>query len=478
MSYEKLVARAKEINMEISELEALLENMTDEQSARLDELLEEGHTISISLEAEEARQAKVNRIREAASKPENLERGTPEKRTLPVPGVESSDPYDAEMRASIWEPRKQTAELRSRAVKATEMALDEKRVSTESADRIDSLLRRYDDKHGSIAKRILATGSDAYRSAFSKFVSNPTGYQMMLTAEEQTAVARAMSLTDASGGFAIPFTLDGTLILTSDVAANPWRGIARVEPITTDTWNGLSSNAVSGGYAAEASEVDDDTSTFAQPSVPVHRGDAFVPASFEIVGDYPNLEAQLGQLFAEAKDTAEAAAFATGSGTNEPTGIVTALTGGAQEISSATTDVFAAEDVYSVHQTLQNRHRSRSTWVANIAIHNDIRQFGTSDPNFTVDFTAAAIPTLLGRPIVESSDMDGTVTALSDNYVLILGNFNNYVIAERVGAQLEFVPHLFDTNANRPSGQRGFLYWWRNGGDSVNDSAFVMLNVT
>lgn len=467
-----LVARAVEIADEIAELSDL-DDLTDEQVTRFDELVAEADTVADDLEKLEKRDAARARVAEIArTRPETVSPA------VPVPGVRDLDPYDAELRASIWEPQKQATELRSRAVEATEMALDEKRVSTESADRIDSLLRRYDDKHGSIAKRILATGSDAYRSAFTKFVNNPTGYQMQLTADEQKAVARAMSLTNAAGGFAIPFTLDGTLILTSDVAANPWRAISRVEPITTDTWNGLSSNAVTGGYAAEASEVGDDTSTFAQPSISVHRGDSFIPASFEIIGDYPNLEAQLGVLFSEAKDTAEAAAFTTGTGTNEPIGIVTALTGGASEVSSATTDTFAAADVYALHEALQVRHRSRATWVANIAIQNSIRQFGTTDPNFTVDFTPAVVPSLLGRPVVESSNMDGSITALAENYVLILGNFDNYVIAERVGAQLEFVPHLFATGANRPSGQRGFLYWWRNGADSVNDAAFAMLNVT
>ena len=42
----------------------------------------------------------------------------------------------------------------------------------------------------------------------------------------------------------------------------------------------------------------------------------------------------------------------------------------------------------------------------------------------------------------------------------------------RPGMNVEFVPHLFTTGSNRPSGQRGLYAWWRVGADSVNDLAF------
>jgi predicted phage gp36 major capsid-like protein len=34
---------------------------------------------------------------------------------------------------------------------------------------------------------------------------------------------------------------------------------------------------------------------------------------------------------------------------------------------------------------------------------------------------------------------------------------------------VEQVPHMFATNANLPSGQRGIFAWARNGGDMIND---------
>jgi predicted phage gp36 major capsid-like protein len=42
---------------------------------------------------------------------------------------------------------------------------------------------------------------------------------------------------------------------------------------------------------------------------------------------------------------------------------------------------------------------------------------------------------------------------------------------------VEFVPHLFHTADNRPSGQRGLYAWYRHGADSVDDNAFRVLSI-
>ena len=51
------------------------------------------------------------------------------------------------------------------------------------------------------------------------------------------------------------------------------------------------------------------------------------------------------------------------------------------------------------------------------------------------------------------------------------------IIADRVGMNVEFVPHLFHTANNRPSGQRGLYMWWRTGGLCVDADAFRVMNV-
>ena len=90
---------------------------------------------------------------------------------------------------------------------------------------------------------------------------------------------RAMSLTDSAGGYLVPFQLDPTVIITSSGSRNDIRMVARQVVATGDTWNGVSSGAVSWSWDAEAAQVSDDTTTFAQPSIPVYKASGFVPIS-------------------------------------------------------------------------------------------------------------------------------------------------------------------------------------------------------
>ena len=57
----------------------------------------------------------------------------------------------------------------------------------------------------------------------------------------------------------------------------------------------------------------------------------------------------------------------------------------------------------------------------------------------------------------------------------MVGDFRNFVIAQRAGMEVEYVPNLFDTTTGTPTGQRGLFAWARVGSDSVNDNAFRML---
>ena len=75
--------------------------------------------------------------------------------------------------------------------------------------------------------------------------------------------------------------------------------------------------------------------------------------------------------------------------------------------------------------------------------------------------------------------MDSTVTTSGavSNLILIFGDFENYVIADRIGVTVQFIPQLFHTSNNRPSGQSGWYATFRMGADSVNDDGFRMLDV-
>lgn len=420
------------------------------ERARLLELLERHNTIATLAEVP------ASVVTSAPSAPEVIVR---------------NNPFDLSEISLASSP----GEIRDRALRAVD-AVDG--LEDRHREQAENLVRNLPV---AVAQRVVFTGSPAYRSAFQKVVSDR---RELLTSDEREALGayeRAASLTAADGGYAVPFTLDPTIIDTGSHSTNPFRQISRIVQTTTNSWNGVSSAGVTASWDAEAAEVSDDAPTLAQPSIPTFKGQVFVPFSVEIGGDWANMEADVRRMIAIAKSDLEGAAFATGNGTTAPQGIVTALDGTASEIAPTTAETFAIADVYKVETALKASARANASWVANKAWYNAIRQFDTNGGAGLWERVGARQPAeLLGYPAYESSDMDGVLpnaSATADNFGLVLGDFaNGYVIVDRVGMNVELVPHLFGSN-RRPTGQRGFLAWFRVGAECVSVSDFAMLSI-
>lgn len=385
--------------------------------------------------------------------------------------IRSPDPVD------IWDTRRLAAQAYSEPDKAEAAARDQAMRAVEvsrfphisnqaeARDHVSNLLETVEDPPV-LARRILNTGSPVYGRAFGKMLQGA-----FLNSEEQ----RALSLTSASGGYAVPITIDPTVIPTSNSSVNPLRAISRIEKIVGDEWRGVSSGAVTVAYAAEATETTDNAPTLAQPVISTEKAQAFIPFSIEIGMDWSGMQASMAMLLQEGKDDLEADKFFTGTGTNEPFGV---LVGATNTVNATTGQTFDAEDLYRLEAALPPRYRARASFVANRAIYNLIRQFvltGQSNPwkdleqATTVD---GRVGNLLGYPAYEASGMTGT-TATAVKF-LLLGDFNRFVIVDRIGLDIEVIPHLVGTN-HRPTGQRGLYAYFRNSSKVVDANAFRLM---
>lgn len=353
---------------------------------------------------------------------------------------------------------------------------------------IDAKLKRSGNPHMrdagvSFERHVLDHSSEAYGRAFMKMSANR---QYDLTAEERNALERsrrqveqrAMSIgTTTAGGFMIPTILDPSVIWTTDGATNPFRRISNVKSVMTNTWTGVTSAGITMSWDTEGAEVSDDTPTLAQPTVTCYKLQGFVPISTEAYEDIVGIASEIIAEFGQARDEAEAAAFATGSGSSQPVGIVTALTGSSGAWTSmATNSSIAAADLTKIRRNTGPRYRGqKASWVMNVAYNDAIRALGTSGSLYseTIPLPDLAIDRLLGSPVYESSAMTEALNTTTNN-AIVYGDFSNFVIADRVGTVVEFIPHLFATGNNRPSGQRGWVTWHRVGSDSVNDAAFTL----
>lgn len=389
----------------------------------------------------------------------------------------AGDPYDLSSLRMDTTPQ----DLRARALSAIEADQGSERWALDAAA---ATLRNVRD-HGQVASLFLHTGSPAYRSAFLKSLA---GQHWALDDSERAALSaamRAQSLTTTAGGFAVPFTLDPTVVLTNNSTINPIRQIARKVQITTNTWNGVTSAGATASWDAEAAEVSDDAITLAQPSIPVFKMQIFIPFSVEIEGDWAGIESDLRMAMVDARDRLESTAHITGNGTTAPTGIQTELDGGSSEIAPATAETFALADVYNLQRLLPPRYRVSSdmpTWVAALGTYNKIRQFDTGGGGGLWTQLGNGTPErLLGWRAMEHSEVrdwnDLNAAATADNFLLFVGDWSRYVIVDRVGMQVELVPHLLHTSNNLPKGQRGLLGWLRTGAESIDDNAFRVLSI-
>lgn len=396
-------------------------------------------------------------------------------------GAKKDDPFDDDAR-TISEPA---------ALSRARQVLDSKEHNSHLRDdqkaQLERVLRtRNGDLDGDLVARLmLATENPAYRSAFQKVAASATP---AFTQEESRAIEqvrlikRAMSIgVDSAGGFAVPVLIDPTIIMTAQGSPNDLLRLARVETITNDTWRGLSSAGVSWKFDAEAATATDNSPSVGQPEVPTRRADGFIPFSIEVGMDWPGFAEQMSMLLSEGYDELLAEKLTVATGTNEPGGLVAQLDASTNpnvSVELATAATVAASDIYGLWAALPQRFRraANCAWMSSTDVQNTIRQLGTVDPNFTVDITQEAIPRMFGRQYPMNDFMqDVPASGTGEQPLLVVGDFRGYVVAQRAGMTVEFIPMLFDVTNNRPTGQRGWFAWARVGGGVVNPFGFRLL---
>ncbi|ORW21025.1 capsid protein [Mycobacterium palustre] len=503
MTYSQAVARIQDIEARMSEL-AELRSLTPEQDAEFAELRDEVVALnehrkrleraddlakvkSVKGQVDAAvrhYQGSVLRTERGSAGSSQAASGDYDRDAILEPdSIEDRrfrNPWNlSEMRTWGREPGAVADEYRARALAAIEkMPCASDKVRSAATD----IIENFDSKDSKLARHALATSSPAYLRAWSKMATNKAH---TLSQEEQRALAaveeyRAMSLTDNAGGYLVPFQLDPTVIVTSSGVLSEIRSAARVVVATGDVWHGVSSQNVTWSFDPEGSEVSDDSPSFAQPSIPNYMARGFIPISIEAMADEQNVAQNVAMLLAGGKQDLEGTKLILGSGSAEPTGLITALAaaGGSVVVNSATTDTFALADVYALHGALPARYRANASWIANNLIYHKIRQFDTAGGAALWAHLGEGRPrALLERDVLEAEAMDGTITASAENYALAIGDFQNFVITDRLGMAIEFIPHLVGSS-RRPTGQRGWFAYYRVGSDVVNPNAFRLLNIT
>lgn len=452
--------------------------LSEERQTEWDALDTEWDELSASVEAAEKRaEALASKV---LSEPKATERGSDSGPTF-VKKHTDAEIFDlGELSARSYSGDDFLQRVTDNAKRAIERASFGVRNKEDAQTHAEHLLDTVDNQAHELAKRMLITGSKDYESGFTKVMRH--GTDAFCTQEERQALLRAQSLgTDNQGGYAVPFQLDPTVILTSAGVVNPIRELARVEQIVGKEWQGVTTAGTSVSRDAEAEEVSDDSFTLGQPTVRTKRVQGFVPFSLEVDLSWSALRSEITRVLVDAKE-AEEDSFVTGDATgNLPEGINAGLVGAGQDVNTAGVDTFAVADLYALEEALAPRWERNASWLAHKSVYNAIRQFDTAGganlwthigegtPRRLIDYPdyrSSALPTLTQSKAASA----GTAAAT----VMLFGDFKHFLIVDRIGMTVELIPHLFGAN-RRPTGQRGVYAVWMNNSKILVPSAFKRL---
>jgi HK97 family phage major capsid protein len=435
--------------------------------ARYDELVEAATPLR-------ERMTKLAAIRTKAADKVNNERTAPEINNpdLVHRKAEVRDPFAPETQDLVRNALLPTRELKGLALDAIERAAkqgdfggaggdDKAEVATQKVQDEYRLPVSRSDGYN-MWQHVLTTGTPEYREAFDSYLANPT-------------VARtALSLANSNGGYLLPFVLDPSIVLTNAASANPYRRISNVKSTTSNTWNGVTSAGINAAWLAEGTAASDNTPTVGNIQITPLKAAAWLFGSFEVLAD-TDFGSQLPSLLQDAKDRLEEAAFAVGTGTAQPKGVVTAAT---TTVATTTTGAYVVADAYALHAALPPRFRNspNAAFVANVAQINRTRQLDTAGgASFWTNLGQGAPEQLLGKGIYESSSMASVLTTTSK--IMVFGDFSQYYIVDRVGTSIIYEPMITGTgaSANLPTGQSGWFMFWRTGADAAVPGAFRTL---
>jgi HK97 family phage major capsid protein len=491
MTIDQIDERVGEINTRRGELDKEYEGQAFPEEAREEwnKLLEERDEVLLPLKKElEVRNEEITST--ASNGNGSTESGDGATFQIQRAGTARGDDiFDlTTVRATSDSPLGQRTELRDRVMRFAEKAhfphpnIDSRKKGMPTREDVQTHIERliettHEVVPGQTARYLLEFGNPLYRRAFGKAVCNNP-----LTSEEQRALALS-----GTGGFPVPVTLDPTIIPTSNSVVNPARAISRVVSITgSNTWNGVTSPAITAARVLEAGAATDNAQTLVQPTATVTKAHCFVPFSVEVAEDWVNLETEFANLLQDAKDDEEGAAFVTGVGTTvNPQG----FTVGATTTFAASTGLtVTAANVYGMENALPPRFRARSSIVANRGIYNVIRAIDTAGGAALWLYISQGLvsqsptpgntgATLIGRPAWEASAMQATV--VNATKVMVIGDFNYFLILDRIGMNIQSIPFLFGASqGNLPTGQQGLYAWWRNTSKVLYANAFVAMTGT
>jgi HK97 family phage major capsid protein len=253
---------------------------------------------------------------------------------------------------------------------------------------------------------------------------------------------------DPQGGYLAPNEM-ATEMIRDITEVSPIRGLASVRtttaPAVTYPKRTSITNAV---WRGETQEQTGSEPGFGQLEIPVREVSTYVDISNQLLQDSASAEAEVRLALAEDFAQKEGAAFVKGTGTLDPTGILTdtSVTYVASD-NASTLGTAPADTLIGLFYAVKPTYRNRGAWLMNGSTLAAIRKLKDSTTNIYLwqpSLAAGQPETILGRPVVEDPEMPDIGAG---NEPIVFGDIATaYRIIDRVGLSILVNPYLLATN--------------------------------
>ena len=361
-------------------------------------------------------------------------------------------------------------------------------------DKIDAAIKRQNDLNAKIADDALTLsvadaserrGRDNGDKGLSLYGKWLRGGDNALNQEEWQTIRNTMSTTTTTeGGFTVQTDV-ATSVLDAMKAFGGMRSVATVlrtakgNPLSFPTSDGTAEvgEVIAENVTATAADL-----TFGTKSLPVWKYSSKVVAvPFELLQDSSvDIEAFVQARLVTRLGRITNTHFTTGTGTAQPTGVITASsTGFTGAVGQATSIIY--DSVINLIHSIDPAYRASGNckFMMNDASVKILRQVkdGSSRPIFVPGYDGvqggealSAPDRLCGYPIVINQD----VAVMAANAKSIaFGDFSYYYVRDAMDMSM----FRFTDSAYTKLGQVGFLAWLRSGGNLIDVGGAVKLFV-
>jgi len=311
-----------------------------------------------------------------------------------------------------------------------------------------------------------------YKDAFNQYIRRGTEDDLAYFEKKALSVG-----SDPDGGYMVTPQISNKIVETV-FETSPMRQLSSVETISSDVLEIIEDNdeAAAGWTASETSVVTETaTPTVGKKVIAAHELVAQPKATQKLIDDSSiDIESWLSGKLTDVFVRKENTAFISGTGTGQPTGILTYAAGTAwgqvEQVNTGVDASITADSLIDLFFSLKEEYVAHATFLMNRATAQQVRLLKDANGQYLWNpgLSSSSPDTLLGLPVKQAADMPSPA---SGSLSIALADFKRaYQIVDRTGVRI-----LRDPYTEKPFVK--FYATKRVGGDVTNFEAIKLLNL-